>query len=69
MPSSIWRVRATNLTNAAPRARRRQVRWIPVASLENDQPDQFSKAEIEAMWHASRRNAKFDTRRALHREA
>jgi hypothetical protein len=31
--------------------------------------DQFSKAEIEAMWRALRRNAKLDKRRALNREA
>jgi hypothetical protein len=70
MPSSkLARVRATKLSNAAPRARRRQVRWLPVASPGNDRPDQFSKAEIEAMWRALRRNAKLDMRRALHREA
>jgi hypothetical protein len=47
-----------------------RVRWLPVASPESDQPDQFSKAEIEAtMWRALRRNAKLDMRRALHREA
>jgi hypothetical protein len=38
-------------------------------AAESDRPDQFSKAEIEAIWRALRRNAKLDMRRALHREA